>query len=64
MPAPKTMGSQCDGQATPEATLEATPEYLLELSIMLLRRSTLITALSRSARAQATTSAAIEKRYM
>ena len=52
MPAPKTMGSQCGGQATPEATLEATPEYLLELSIMLLRRSTLTTAPTRAATAR------------
>ena len=45
MPAPKTAGSQCGGQATPEATLEATPE---EPSTMLLRRSTLITAPTRA----------------
>ena len=45
MPAPKTAGSQCGGQATPEATLEATPD---EQSTMLVRRSTLITAPTRA----------------
>ena len=49
MPAPKTTGSQCGGQATPEATLEAAPE---ESSTMLLRRSTLITAPTRAATAR------------
>ena len=45
MPAAKTTGSQCDGQATPEATLEVTPD---EPSTMLVRRSTLITAPTRA----------------